>query len=496
MHHLRLRFGENIEDTVRRRVTYAFSVFCAVYGYQPTEFPEVPTVCYGAKPMGPLDIPLHSGYRPRNQYEPFSPPQFVEIDPAINCGCKLLQFPCFHPPRGATPDWLGEIFEWLSGTYDLTVQTVDSVGRIPFEASLQGKFNLDLLVPYAAVAMKGLNDQIRRALNQNWPAAPLSPWPGLSGSAVAATHDVDFLPTSRLAKLVRHFKDTIDAALIYQQPARAISAFQLLFGAVRANAGENIEPLLRLEARQGIRSTFNFICRNSHRRDGGYEVNSPVVRQLMRTIASSHREIGVHGSYTSLEGKGRLAQEYDTLRGLGYAANGGRQHWMRYRTQTDLFDELRAAGAAYDTSLGDAWRCGFRNGACFPFPPYDFSTESAYPILELPVVMQDVVLLPQLMSNRPALEFCRSILETTRSFGWGGVSILWHDPIFQLSPALGKLYWELKEDRDSWMPAGELARAIWPRYQNAGLLPAWPIPETGISEVSVSSLLETPQPNH
>jgi len=55
-------------------------------------------------------------------------------------------------------------------------------------------------------------------------------------------------------------------------------------------------------------------------------------------------------------------------------------------------EEVCAAGARYDCTFGYAACPGFRNGACFPFPPYNFTTESAFPALELPLMIMDVSL--------------------------------------------------------------------------------------------------------
>jgi len=47
------------------------------------------------------------------------------------------------------------------------------------------------------------------------------------------------------------------------------------------------------------------------------------------------------------------------------------------------------AGLAYDSSLGFAETCGFRNGANFAFPPYDFEREGPCSFLEIPLAIMD-----------------------------------------------------------------------------------------------------------
>jgi len=165
------------------------------------------------------------------------------------------------------------------------------------------------------------------------------------------------------------------------------------------------------------------------------------------------------------------------LRAMGYQVMGGRQHWLRYRTRADLLGELTQAGAHYDCTIGYPGQPGFRDGASFPYPPYCFSAESAYPLLQLPLVIMDVSLPRGGRDGGASLEAARTILRAVRGFGWGGVSLLWHDTAFGVSqcrPEVGETYWALKESVDRWMTAAEVVRRLWPRYSGVGLLPAKP----------------------
>jgi hypothetical protein len=62
-----------------------------------------------------------------------------------------------------------------------------------------------------------------------------------------------------------------------------------------------------------------------------------------------------------------------------------------------------------------------------------------------------------------------------REYGWGGTSILWHDTTFgngAMRRDVGEIYWQIKGEKDLWMPAAELVKIVWPRYANAGLVPS------------------------
>ena len=72
---LKLRFGESVEPVIRRRISYAFNLFCAVYGYKSAGEEDCPTLCYGAKPLGRQDVALTTGYRDRSLSVPAPAPR-------------------------------------------------------------------------------------------------------------------------------------------------------------------------------------------------------------------------------------------------------------------------------------------------------------------------------------------------------------------------------------------------------------------------------------
>src|SRR5947209_9456301 len=212
---LKLRFGKSVGWVIRRRISYAFKLFCAVYGYKCVRKGDVPALCYGEQPLGTRDVALTAGYSARSLTAPAPAPRKMRLDcevfPEAASG---VRFPCFHEASGwASPDWLGEIFEWVSGAHEYSVQERDSVGRIPFASTLHGRYGLDPAIPYASTAMRGLNRDLRAKCGSGWPLHPTSPWPMPQAWAVAATHDCDFLPVSVTSSLFRFCKNAAISAL-------------------------------------------------------------------------------------------------------------------------------------------------------------------------------------------------------------------------------------------------------------------------------------------
>jgi len=138
---------------------------------------------------------------------------------------------------------------------------------------------------------------------------------------------------------------------------------------------------------------------------------------------------------------------------------------------------VEEAGLTYDSTLGFPETVGFRNGANFAFPPYDFKREKAYEFLEIPLVIMDGGLQAASVASRAKpQEIADEVLNESRKYGWGGISALWHNPVepIQVPEETNQVFWNCARRRgeygEKWMSADEFVACVLPRYQNAGLL--------------------------
>ena len=460
-----LSFDHDVDPAVRPRIDMAFRLYCVVAGLDVDEPARAGTTLRYGGAAREGDVVLPATYSPREAAGSAPPPVFATPQP----GSTLRPLPCFHPlGADGTPDLLGEMFEWVSGDHERSVVARDSVGRIPFAETLHGRFGLSPRVPWATEAMRWLHAHVRaRASARGWPTVLEGP---ARRSAVAVTHDLDFLPGRASQTSLRLVKN-IARPIVGRNPKLA---WQVARASARAVRGDNpldrLHWLIEREAGLGIGSSVNVICRREHRRDANYAITEPRTADVLRVLQGAKVEIGLHGSYTSLEAPGRLVAEYETLADRGYEARGGRQHWLRY-ADSRLFDELVAAGARYDSSAGYASEPGFRHGASFPFPPWDFGNEAPYPLLELPLVVMDGAL----EGHPDALALAGAVLDNSFEGAWGAVAILWHDTVFggaQLDARLADLFWDLAGDGRDWVAPIRLVDEVWPTYARAGLLPS------------------------
>jgi hypothetical protein len=479
-----LEFVPEQSPVHRLRLTYAFRLFCAIYGHEPlidsmrahTADAWLSYTTPKSPPGTVRRLGLSNLYSPRSPWVPAPPPTQFESNHE-----RTALF--YGPEEGGTADWLAEIFEWVSCADEYGVTARDGVGRIPFSSSYVGRHGLNVGRPYAAIAMYLLQRELCRLAPgcQQEPVCPASS----CRHFIINTHDVDFLPLDRFSSIKRLTKNAMISLLVARSPrlafGQAVQAVRT--GVTTENVLDQIPSLLSGELKRSASASFFFITQNRHRRDANYQVEQPQVVQLLRDLASHGMDVGVHGSYTSLDERWELQREFARLHDLGFTPQGGRQHWLRF-TVDRLIRAVEDTGARYDASLGWTDQIGFRAGACFAFPPYDFENERSANFIEIPLVIMDQALQERGGNEESRYQLAAELLATSRRYGWGGVSVLWHPAAFgggQLLPDVGRIFWSLLDHQavwdDTWTSAARFTSAIHERYSDVGLLAPEPRPE-------------------
>jgi hypothetical protein len=130
-----------------------------------------------------------------------------------------------------------------------------------------------------------------------------------------------------------------------------------------------------------------------------------------------------------------------------------------------------------DSSLGFPDSVGFRNGASFAFPPYDFERECPHRFFEIPLAIMDGGLeMEARKSGQLPQQIADEVLRASRNVGWGGFSVLWHNPIEPLSVPreINDVFWRCADNRnasrEAWLTFDQFLAVVLPRYQQAGLL--------------------------
>jgi hypothetical protein len=163
-----------------------------------------------------------------------------------------------------------------------------------------------------------------------------------------------------------------------------------------------------------------------HLQNADYDIASPKFQRLLREIRRRGFEVGIHGSFGSSLSSESFAKDRQQI---GGEILGGRFHYLCFDI-TRTFDILEQASMSYDSTLGFAEVPGFRNGICFPFPPYHFSEKRPYRILEIPLVVMDTTLRSyQNITPELAYPVVERLCNVTAKFN-GCLTVLWHNNFF------------------------------------------------------------------
>ncbi|MGH9715420.1 MAG: hypothetical protein ACRD4R_01630 [Candidatus Acidiferrales bacterium] len=297
---------------------------------------------------------------------------------------------------------------------------------------------------------------------------------------VVISHDIDIYwaeswPWSRrimrqLKNLVISYLESRQGSVLFAGAARVLKA---LLG---MRVDDFIPAMLEAEKRQEFRSTLFVIANSPHRRDANYQLAAIAPR--LREAAARGFDIELHGSYTSVvENQNLLSEANELSRFSARPPIANRQHWLRFDSHQKLFNTIEQAGINCDSTLGFSDRVGFRNGASFAFPPYDFAREEPCNFLEIPLAIMDRALVHEgRSSGTPYAEVAEAVFRESRRWGWGGFALLWHNPMedVYVPREVNQILWDQarnrKASREKWVSAAEFMAATLDRYHDAGLL--------------------------
>jgi len=471
-----LTFDDGLPDAIRARITYAFRVFAAIYNYKVVNAGkngEAICVHYGkASPNSPGSNTLHVPTLYRQSYSENGHSVLAEH---CYAGTRIpLKFGL--DPITGRPDWLGEVFEWISSSLERGVAGRDPVGRIAYSGTVFGKGQISPRKPYAAMVMAWMQNSLRNGDTLEALAKAPSPMHDAQ-HLVVCSHDVDFSYTDRASALLRLFKNLAISYRDYRSWPFFVWNSKNFFKVLNGDrVGEYLPQLFAALEELDFRSTVFVAARRAHRRDPNYQLKD-LQPQLCAAVERGF-SVAVHGSYGSCIEEGTLVSETAALeKAIGSKPRGGRQHWLRFDSHQRLFDMVAEAGLLYDSTLGFSQTIGFRNGANFAFPPYDFRNEKPYEFLEIPLVIMDGALqAASLTLQENPQVIADEVLHESRRWGWGGISALWHNPMepIQVPEEINQVFWNCARKRqqfqEKWMSADEFLACSLSRYKNAGLL--------------------------
>lgn len=473
-----LQFGAEIPATIQARMSYAFRVFAAIYDYRVVERSsnsDLIECTYST--MRPPDPNSRDLWIPARYHSLLNSQAATLVTKHRHLDEDFYLFLGVDETTGR-PDWLGEIFVWISSSLEMGIGKRDSVGRIPYSEMVFNRQGITPRKPHAAMIMAWMENALRRVSGEgeSTDALPKAPSP-VSGTEhfVVSSHDIDFYYTDKHSALLRFLKNLGISVLTYRSLSFFQSNIRMLGNAISGKRpGDYLPALIEASESSKFQSTLFVVSHKGHRRDPNYAV-SQLAPYLSKASRKSFK-LGIHGSYTSVFEEESLAAEVSALAAAtGTMPMGGRQHWLRFDGHERLFRAIENAGLLFDSSLGFSDSVGFRNGANFAFPPYDFENEKPHKFLEIPLVIMDGGLESAARHGENPQKIADEVLGESRRWGWGGMSTLWHNPIepIQVPDSINDVFWECLKKKElfeeKWVAADQFIACCLSRYQNAGL---------------------------
>lgn len=323
-------------------------------------------------------------------------------------------------------DVFGIVFFLLTRYEEIAASDADEHGRFRDGASLAVRTGTHR-EPLADLC----TEVLWAALSRWWPRLPRR----LRGYRVSLTHDVDF-PFACRESRTRILRSIGADLLKRRDPALAARRTSMLL----AGCGEEHEAdpwnafgfMMDVSEENGLFASFNFLADPQGRFNGHYSVAEAWIGRLLTSIHTRGHEIGLHGSYQSLDDPRKLRAEYAGLREVAARSHieqerwGGRQHFLRWANPYS-WRAWNDAGLDFDSTVGYAEHVGFRSGTCHPYPVYDLLERRQLHLYERPLISMDAALtFYQHLSPQRSAERIIEVARTCHRYGGEFVG-LWHN---------------------------------------------------------------------
>lgn len=314
-------------------------------------------------------------------------------------------------------DLLRSAFYLLSGQQEYGSAQKDSLGRFPYEGSLQEKLGIihkPLVNYYFQWIVKGIK--------------AYSEYHGLDVEKIILfdhfglflTHDVDRIDKYNFHLTKNQLKKG-KMAEFFRYAAKWLNPFD------SENPYWTFDYFLEQEKKRGFTSTYFFLNRGVKHIDSYYHFSQPRIRRLISHLQSQKCEIGMHGTVRSAENPHIMHKNHEELETAAMEkVKGNRQHRLTYTHPLSL-RLLQEDGIEYDSTLGFAAHEGFRNSYCLPFRLYDFEADRMLNIWEIPLLVMDGTLFDYRSLSYPeALASVEKLIREIKHFH-GVFTLLWHN---------------------------------------------------------------------
>jgi len=175
---------------------------------------------------------------------------------------------------------------------------------------------------------------------------------------------------------------------------------------------------------EGIKTVFYLKTQYSHPRHDKNRYNLNDYALEINNALLAGIEIGIHPNYHTHDDAGALQEDMGKLEFfLQTSVTKVRQHYLRFSVP-ETWKFQAESGLKEDSTLIYPHAGGFRNGVCYPFPVFDFKSNSKLDIYEAPLILMETSYLESGFDH--LLEDARELLRVVREFR-GNFIFLWHN---------------------------------------------------------------------
>ncbi len=302
----------------------------------------------------------------------------------------------------------------------------DRYSRVPSSANplVHEELEREPVIQRAALALQAATRKAagRRAFRT------VAPWPQGRSWAAALTHDLDVVSwwpafaLLRIAELLR--KGALGQVARVAAAAIGSAGFDPIF--------QGVTGVITAEAAAKIRSTWFILCgtptlQTIRAGDLTYSPESTKARGILTQVREAGHEIGLHGSFATLDNHGAFSAQRRRLEGIaGTAVQGIRQHYVRLHPGVTEHAMVNA-GFVYDSTFGFPDRNGFRLGVADVVPRWDTGANKPVGIDEVPFTWMDRALSKYRGIEQPSAWTADALELAATARDVGGLWVgLWH----------------------------------------------------------------------
>lgn len=281
-------------------------------------------------------------------------------------------------------------------------------------------------------------------------------WPGMKRKEysynVCVSHDIDHLFSLNNDNWPISIKKAAGDIIKRKKPELAIQ--RLISGYTKRKI---IDPLnaisfiMEKNEQFDLVGEFYFLTEHTCSFDGGYQIDNPEIKVLLKQIHEHGHKIGIHPSYNSYRSSPQIGRELNKLLDVVDQLNikqekwGGRQHYLRWENPT-TWQIWNDAGLDYDSTLSFPEQVGFRCGTSRSYSVFNVKTRMPLKLKETPLLVMDRTLLDKKymgLNRDRALSKIVDLSNKCKHYN-GTFSILLHHTTF-IEDASKKLYIEILE---------------------------------------------------